>query len=72
MRGQLIAELDNAEYRQAVAQAQADLMVAKAYLAEAQNLLTIARRELENRWGQNRLIGKITKKTDLSPFKSSL
>ena len=46
VRGQLVAELDSAEYQQAVVQAKADLMVAKAYLAEAQSLLEIAQREL--------------------------
>jgi len=45
-RGQLVAELDSAEYRQAVAQAKADLLVAKANLAEAQSLLEITKREL--------------------------
>lgn len=46
-RGQVVAELDNAEYVQAVAQAQAGLAVAQANLAEAESLLTIAGRELE-------------------------
>jgi RND family efflux transporter MFP subunit len=45
-RGQLIAELDDREYVQAVAQADADLAVAKATLAEADSTLTIAKREL--------------------------
>ncbi len=44
-RGQAVAELDNAEYVQAVAQAEADLAVAKANLAEARSLLQIAERE---------------------------
>ncbi|MBW2451015.1 MAG: efflux RND transporter periplasmic adaptor subunit [Deltaproteobacteria bacterium] len=44
--GQLIAELDSEEYVQAVAQARADLEVAKANLVEAQNALEIAQREL--------------------------
>jgi len=43
---QLVAELDNAEYEQAVAQARADLMVVKAHLAETQSLLKITQREL--------------------------
>ena len=46
-RGQEVAELDNAEYVQAVAQAQADLMVAKANLAMSRSALEIANRELE-------------------------
>lgn len=46
-RGQLVAELDNGEYVQTVAQTQADLEVARANLAEAQSLLKIAARELE-------------------------
>ncbi len=46
-RGQVVGELDNDEYVQAVAQAQADLAVAKANLAEARSALEIATRELE-------------------------
>jgi RND family efflux transporter MFP subunit len=46
-RGQVVAQLDNGEYVQAVAQARADLEVARANLAEARSLLTIAERELE-------------------------
>ena len=46
-RGQLVAELDNDEYVQAVAQARAELAVAKANLAEAVSALEIAGRELE-------------------------
>lgn len=46
-RGQVVAELDNEEYVQAVAQAKADLEVAKANLAEAKSALKIADRELE-------------------------
>ncbi len=46
-RGQLVAELDDREYVQAVAQAEADLAVAKATLAEANSTLTIAVRELD-------------------------
>lgn len=45
-RGQVVAELDDAEYVQAVAQAKADLAVAKANLAEAQSGLEISNREL--------------------------
>ncbi|MFN2274578.1 MAG: efflux RND transporter periplasmic adaptor subunit, partial [Anaerolineales bacterium] len=41
------AELDNAEYVQAVAQAEADLVVALANLADAESQLQIAERELE-------------------------
>lgn len=46
-RGQVVAELDNAEYVQAVAQARADLEVGRANLAEAESLLLITQRELE-------------------------
>ena len=46
-RGQVVARLDNDEHVQAVAQAEADLAVAQANLAEAQSLLTIADRELD-------------------------
>jgi RND family efflux transporter MFP subunit len=45
-RGQVVARLDHDEYVQAVRQAQADLVVAKANLAEAESLLQIAEREL--------------------------
>jgi len=44
-RGQVVAELDNDEYVQNVAQAQADLVVAQANLSEAKSALEIARRE---------------------------
>ena len=46
-RGQTIAILDNAEYRQAQTQAEADLAVAKANLSEAESLLKISVRELD-------------------------
>jgi RND family efflux transporter MFP subunit len=46
-RGQVVAELDNDEYVQAVAQAQADLEVARANLSEAKSALEIARREFK-------------------------
>lgn len=46
-RGQVVAELDNDEYVQAVAQARADLEVAKANRAEARSALEIANRDLE-------------------------
>ena len=45
-RGQRVAQLDNKEFVQAVAQAQADLAVAKANLGEAGSALEIAVREL--------------------------
>jgi RND family efflux transporter MFP subunit len=45
-RGQVVARLDNAEYQQALTQAEADLAVARANLAEARSLLEIADREL--------------------------
>jgi RND family efflux transporter MFP subunit len=46
-RGQTVAELDNDEYIQAVAQERADLAVAKANLAEAKSALKISNRDLE-------------------------
>jgi len=46
-RGQVVAELDNEEYVQAVAQAQADLVVARANLSEAKSALEIADREFK-------------------------
>jgi RND family efflux transporter MFP subunit len=46
-RDQVVAELDNDEYVQTVRQAQADLAVAQANLAEARSLLRIAERELQ-------------------------
>jgi RND family efflux transporter MFP subunit len=46
-RGQVVAELDNDEYVQAVAQAQADLLVARANLSEAKSALEIAGREFK-------------------------
>jgi RND family efflux transporter MFP subunit len=45
-RGQLVVELDDREYVQAVTQAEADLAVAQATLAEANSTLDIAQREL--------------------------
>ncbi|MBN1958621.1 MAG: efflux RND transporter periplasmic adaptor subunit [Desulfuromonadales bacterium] len=46
-RGQVVGELDNDEYIQAVNQARADLAVSNANLAEARSGLEIANRELE-------------------------
>ena len=46
-RGQIVAELDNDEYVQEVAQARADLEVARANLSEAKSALEIADRDLE-------------------------
>jgi RND family efflux transporter MFP subunit len=46
-RGQVVAELDNDEYVQAVAQAQADLVVARANLSQARSALEIANREFK-------------------------
>ena len=46
-RGQVVAELDNDEYIQAVTQAKADLEVTRAKLSEAKSALEIATRELE-------------------------
>lgn len=48
-RGQVVAELDNDEYVQAVAGARADLAVARANLTEAKSALEIASRELERK-----------------------
>lgn len=45
--GAVVAELDDDEFEQAVAQAQAELEVARAQLAEARSALEIARREYE-------------------------
>jgi RND family efflux transporter MFP subunit len=46
-RGQVVAELDNDEYVQAVAQAEADLLVARANLSEAKSALEITKREFK-------------------------
>ena len=46
-RGQVVAELDNGEYIQAVALAKADLTVTKANLVEAKSGLEIVNREFE-------------------------
>jgi RND family efflux transporter MFP subunit len=46
-RGQVVAELDNGEYVQTVAQAQADLEVARANLSQAKSALEIANREFK-------------------------
>ena len=46
-RNQVVAELDNAEYIQSVAQSQADLEVARATLSEAKSILEIANREFK-------------------------
>jgi len=46
-RGQVVAELDNDEYVQAVAQARANLAVARATADGAQSALEIANRELQ-------------------------
>ena len=43
--GQVVAQLDDEEYRQAVVQAEADLEVARAQVLEADSHLAIARRE---------------------------
>jgi multidrug resistance efflux pump len=55
-RGQLVARLDNDEYLQAVARAEAELAVARANLAEARSRLETADREL-NRIGTLRQRG---------------
>jgi len=46
-RGQVVARLDNDGYVQSVRQAQADLAVAQANLAEARSQLTLSERELQ-------------------------
>lgn len=46
-RGEVVGELDNDEYIQVVAQARADLAVARANLIEARSALGTAQRELE-------------------------
>ncbi|MGD9330468.1 MAG: efflux RND transporter periplasmic adaptor subunit [Desulfobacterales bacterium] len=46
-RGQVVAALDNEEYVQAVAQAQADLAVARANFSEAESAREIASREFK-------------------------
>ena len=46
-RGQMVATLDDAEHRQAVAQAEAELQVARANRDEAASAREIARRDLE-------------------------
>lgn len=45
--GAVVAKLDDAEYLQELAQSEADLLVAKANLAEAQSALEIAKRAME-------------------------
>lgn len=47
MRGQAVAWLDSDEWKQAVAQAEAELAVARANLVEAENALEIASRALD-------------------------
>ncbi|MDF7808812.1 efflux RND transporter periplasmic adaptor subunit [Pontiellaceae bacterium B12219] len=46
-RGAVVARLDDAEYRQDVAQREADLLVEKANLAQAVSTLEIAKRSME-------------------------
>ena len=46
-RGQVVARLDDAEHQQVVAQAEAELAVARANLSEAESQLNLAGRELE-------------------------
>jgi RND family efflux transporter MFP subunit len=46
-RNQLLAVLDDEEYKQQVRQAEADLLVAKANLEESRSSLDVAKRELE-------------------------
>jgi len=46
-RGQVVAQLDDEEYQQQVAQAEADLKVAKANFEEARSALELAKKDLE-------------------------
>jgi len=46
-RGQIVAQLDDEEYQQQVAQADADLRVARANYEEAKSALELARKDLE-------------------------
>lgn len=46
-RGQVVVELDDDEYVQAVAQAEADLLVARANLSQAKSALEISNREFK-------------------------
>jgi len=46
-KGQLVAQLEDDEYQQAVIQAEADLNVAKANLEEARSSVELAKKELE-------------------------
>jgi len=46
-RGEVIAHIDDAEYRQAVLEADANLRIAQASLAETQSQLALAKQELE-------------------------
>ncbi|MBC7348498.1 MAG: efflux RND transporter periplasmic adaptor subunit [Candidatus Aminicenantes bacterium] len=46
-RGQVVAQLDDEEYRQQVLQAEADLKVARANFEEARSALELARKDLE-------------------------
>lgn len=47
VKGQVVAQLDDEEYLQQVAQAEADLKVAKANFEDAKNSLELAKKELE-------------------------
>lgn len=46
-KGQVVAQLDDEEYQQQVAQAEADLRVARANFEEARSALELARKDLE-------------------------
>ena len=46
-RGEVIARIDDAEYQQAVLEAEANLKIAEAALAETQSQLELATQELE-------------------------
>ncbi|KPJ76632.1 MAG: RND transporter [Deltaproteobacteria bacterium SG8_13] len=69
-RGQIVAELDNDEYIQAVAQARADLVVARANLSEARSALEIANREFKR--SESLLRRKIVSDSDFDAARQDL
>jgi RND family efflux transporter MFP subunit len=69
-RGQVVAELDNDEYVQAVAQARADLLVAGANLFEARSALEIANREFKR--AESLLRRKIVSESDFDSARQDL
>ena len=69
-RGQIVAGLDNDEYVQAVAQARADLAVARANLTEARSALEIATREFKRT--ESLLQRKIVSDSDFDAVRQDL